>query len=251
MTIKKRERTVYVLDKNICPSVIVEMGYLTNNNDLQFISNATNQEKLARQVLKSIEEYFNPSVLVLSATDNTQAKDTLPDNQPISINVAGNGERKITFIHQDGRVEVKTKNQYRKETGKDIMFTSDTIYLNKISTVAQSKQMMENFDYKVDGKPSYYSAMERIKPEEIFSIEVQHPKAKGQRGYIHVVTKAGLANDSSLLKRIPEAQTTPPAIDFKAQSKTFTGTGSIFKAQSETFTGTGSTGKASSTIILR
>ena len=48
---------IWVLDHNICPTVLLECGYLDNRNDLAFIIVKANQEKIARSILQGIVNY--------------------------------------------------------------------------------------------------------------------------------------------------------------------------------------------------
>jgi N-acetylmuramoyl-L-alanine amidase len=48
---------VGVLDRNSCPSVLVEVGYLSNRQDKAFITQKANQERVAREVLNSLTDY--------------------------------------------------------------------------------------------------------------------------------------------------------------------------------------------------
>lgn len=50
---------VYVLDKTACPAVLLECGYMTDGNDLSFVSDPSNQEKIARAVLSGLVKYSN------------------------------------------------------------------------------------------------------------------------------------------------------------------------------------------------
>jgi hypothetical protein len=211
LSIKKRDQGIYVLDKNVCPAVIVEMGYLTNPNDLQFVALKSNQEKLARQVLRSIEDYFNPGMLVIGSPATDKRMDTLPikEGNQASSNTAG--DKKITFIHKDGTVEVMTNNQYRSKTGKDIMFTSDTIYVNSDVSSASNRTLPKDMTYTIDGKPSYPAAVERLKPEDIYAMYVNHMKVPNGKGTIDILTKTGVAADPSLLKKFKVPDTTTPS----------------------------------------
>lgn len=56
-TIQQRAVGITVLDKNTCPSVCLECGYITNAKDAAFISSAANQEKVARKILEGIVQY--------------------------------------------------------------------------------------------------------------------------------------------------------------------------------------------------
>jgi bla regulator protein blaR1 len=56
--IKQRENEgVLVLDKNTCPAVLLECGYINRAADLQFITDKTNQEKIARSILEGIVQF--------------------------------------------------------------------------------------------------------------------------------------------------------------------------------------------------
>jgi N-acetylmuramoyl-L-alanine amidase len=53
----KRATGVFVLDKNVCPSVLVECGFLTDKQDKEFITNGTNQDAVAKRILAAIGRY--------------------------------------------------------------------------------------------------------------------------------------------------------------------------------------------------
>jgi N-acetylmuramoyl-L-alanine amidase len=72
-----KQTTIWVIDHNICPAVLIECGYLTNENDLAFIRQDKNQSRLADKILNAIAQYG-----VLKNTGSVpMRKDTLP--QPI------------------------------------------------------------------------------------------------------------------------------------------------------------------------
>ncbi len=56
--LKKRNAGVWVIDQNVCPVALVELGYLTNEKDRSFIINPDNQSSVAQHLLLSIEQYF-------------------------------------------------------------------------------------------------------------------------------------------------------------------------------------------------
>ncbi|HMU46998.1 MAG TPA: N-acetylmuramoyl-L-alanine amidase [Chitinophagaceae bacterium] len=58
MEIIKREKGIYVLDNAPCPSILIECGYLTNQQDLDYLKKLSNQEALAKSVLQSIDQYI-------------------------------------------------------------------------------------------------------------------------------------------------------------------------------------------------
>lgn len=53
------DRSVYVLRENKLPAVLLEMGYMSNKEDLEFITNAENQKKVAIKFIQAISQYRN------------------------------------------------------------------------------------------------------------------------------------------------------------------------------------------------
>jgi N-acetylmuramoyl-L-alanine amidase len=49
----------YVLKNNTIPAVILELGYLTNMNDLKFVNNTDNQKVISEKIVTSILKYKN------------------------------------------------------------------------------------------------------------------------------------------------------------------------------------------------
>ncbi|MFT3701947.1 MAG: N-acetylmuramoyl-L-alanine amidase [Agriterribacter sp.] len=56
---KREEKGIYVLDapEVLYPALLIQCGYITNKKDLAFISNTSNQEKIATDILKAIERF--------------------------------------------------------------------------------------------------------------------------------------------------------------------------------------------------
>lgn len=54
---QRKSAHIAILDRNTCPAVLVECGYMSNQKDLAFVRNATNQEKIARGILESLADY--------------------------------------------------------------------------------------------------------------------------------------------------------------------------------------------------
>ncbi len=68
----KRNSGVWVIDANVCPSVLIECGYLTNKKDREFISNRSNQKLIAQKILSAITNY--------AATATSQSKSVINEN---------------------------------------------------------------------------------------------------------------------------------------------------------------------------
>ncbi|RYY94667.1 MAG: N-acetylmuramoyl-L-alanine amidase, partial [Chitinophagaceae bacterium] len=52
-----RQQGIWVLDQGICPTVLVELGYITNERDRRFFTDAANQDLVAKEILNSISRY--------------------------------------------------------------------------------------------------------------------------------------------------------------------------------------------------
>lgn len=50
-------KTYYVLRHNYCPSVIVEMGFISNVADRQLLTDPKGQEKIAQAITEAVSEY--------------------------------------------------------------------------------------------------------------------------------------------------------------------------------------------------
>jgi N-acetylmuramoyl-L-alanine amidase len=50
----QRKNGIWVLNGNSCPAVLIECGYLTNDKDRQFITQADNRKALAQKILQAI-----------------------------------------------------------------------------------------------------------------------------------------------------------------------------------------------------
>ena len=68
---------VWVLDQNNCPSILLECGYINNTEDLAFITDKANQEKIARKILQAVVKFRSKNFEM--ATGNP-ASNTAPSN---------------------------------------------------------------------------------------------------------------------------------------------------------------------------
>lgn len=48
---------VWVLDKNVCPSILFECGYITNEKDRAFMTDEKNQARVAEKILNAVNRY--------------------------------------------------------------------------------------------------------------------------------------------------------------------------------------------------
>ena len=55
--LKQRSGGILVLDNASVPSVLIECGYIENQNDIKYLMDNNSQEKIARDILKGIRKY--------------------------------------------------------------------------------------------------------------------------------------------------------------------------------------------------
>ncbi|MGH2647939.1 MAG: N-acetylmuramoyl-L-alanine amidase, partial [Ginsengibacter sp.] len=118
-----RQNGVWVLGNNVCPSAIVECGYLTYPADEKFISDNANQEKIAQNILDAINSYeVNSENSVHSNNDNNNTpnftNDTIPDlyynNKKITNIKTSKSGKDIIATYEDGTTETISKEEAKK-----------------------------------------------------------------------------------------------------------------------------------------
>jgi N-acetylmuramoyl-L-alanine amidase len=85
VSIKQRKQKVWVLDQNsVCPSLLVEFGYVNNEKDIALLRTEDSRKQLAEAVLKTINQYFsyNEKEVKGTAGSKTEIKNISPTNIP-------------------------------------------------------------------------------------------------------------------------------------------------------------------------
>jgi len=147
----KAKTGVWVIDQNVCPSVLVECGYLTNQADRNYITQEKNQTLLADKILDAIEQYG-----ILKNTGMTpSANDTVPkhtyNNKEVS-QVLYFKEKKdsVLLLYND-----KTNEIVSKEAAKNAnLLNADTEYLISMNVRKATPKEAETFYgvIELDGK---------------------------------------------------------------------------------------------------
>ncbi len=94
--LRKRQVGSWVLDKNVCPSVLIECGYVTNEKDRGFITGEANQKLIAEKIVTAIERYaaaLEKGLIMQNPTD------TLPQK-------AGRGIKAININRNSGMITI-------------------------------------------------------------------------------------------------------------------------------------------------
>ena len=188
--IRQREQKIWVIDENkICPSLLVELGYLSNVNDMALLRSKDSRKQLAGAVLKTIEEYFASKE---NNTDLIEAQRP-EDAQQLGSIKAKDSEKKIA-------VEEKTGNKTM------VAPEDDTIEVRASSikiTGVNGKDGKQNKPMVIldGGEPMDWKEFElqNIKPERIKTINVikgENAKKKygerGANGVVEVFTSTNL-----------------------------------------------------------
>jgi len=75
----QRNTTIGVLDKNVCPAVLIECGYITNEKDLDFMRLESNQKLIAEKILNGVETFLQSKENTSSpGITSTEAPKALP-----------------------------------------------------------------------------------------------------------------------------------------------------------------------------
>jgi N-acetylmuramoyl-L-alanine amidase len=90
--IQQQEQGIWVLDNSKCPSALVEFGYLTNNQDLKFMKDPVNQNKIAESILNSIEQFS----MQKEAPDFNERKKQVTDTTMPDIKIIKGANGKIS-----------------------------------------------------------------------------------------------------------------------------------------------------------
>lgn len=96
----QRANPIWVLSKTKCPSVLVEAGFITNANDIVFLSSMEGQTIFAKKLLSSIQQYLsaenqfqikNPSEITIQSSNGKYIiKDIAADEKLKDITLEGN-----------------------------------------------------------------------------------------------------------------------------------------------------------------
>ena len=95
-TIFQREKSVYVLQENNFPSVLIEAGYLTNDKDAAYLLSEKGQEAFAKNVLDAIKNYVTTPFF--NNLQNQKAKIDSPPVTKIEIKEVENSDKNKALL---------------------------------------------------------------------------------------------------------------------------------------------------------
>lgn len=243
----KRKVGIWVLDQNVCPSVLVECGFLTDEKDREFITKENNQNAVAQRILGAIERF---ALNQKTNADNLQPK--FPGDTAIIQTDNYNGDKyyavRINGVLQELLINDNPvpKNQLTKyeptvdKIKQILLLRKEKVRHNYEQDIQENKRPL----YIVDGK-EYSGSLEDIKVNDIESITVLKGDSakskygdKGQNGIIEIRLKKQIIHPDVTFNQsgrdIGTGQINPPSNTFHG---TITTTGQI-NPSSNTFHGT-------------
>lgn len=216
--IVSKENGVWLLKSANCPAVLLELGYMTNQNDLQKIKDPSFQKKVAVSILVGINSYLNGKeknadkivVDTVKLISNLILKDT---NHPkITINGQIEPVGKTALFYLDGqkidsisfhkinpnsiaRVDVwkgeEAIQKYGEEGKNGVVFITSksqttALKLEKVSAVpvigSNALQLIDpKAIYYIDGVKSDSTALRLLDPQSIEIINVWYGKDAKER----------------------------------------------------------------------
>lgn len=206
--IKQRTgKGIWVLDAPgiTYPALLIECGYLSNANDIAFITNEKNQEIIAMDILKAIEQFakakegmsavvsndFQDAAIAAEQNEASKIKSRKPlstmDTIPRKIeSVDVTADDHLIIIYNDDKAEKITKTE-AKRRGIVLPPVKSTIGLRGVS---------DSVLFFLNGVEIARSDMEKIDPHDIESINVIKDESavnkygkRAEHGVVEITTK--------------------------------------------------------------
>ena len=206
--IKQRTgKGIWVLDAPTVnyPSLLIECGYMSNQNDLAFITNEANQEKIARDILNAIEKFAktkddNP---VAQLNNSSDAGITAVQNEDSKINSRGVFKATDTIPRKIKSVDITADDHliiiYSDDKAEKITRAEANergIVSPPVKNVFRLKGAGDSALYFVDGVETTVENVEKINPGNIDSINVYKGESaerkfgkRGKNGVIQIRLK--------------------------------------------------------------
>jgi N-acetylmuramoyl-L-alanine amidase/outer membrane biosynthesis protein TonB len=187
---------IFVVDSNSCPTSLVECGYMTNPNDVAFISKDANQEKIAKNILTAINNYAS------SLTDHVSEvviNDSVPsprkDSISYSIYYKGKKLKSTKYVDNEKKVEATYSDGSNETITKEEALKRGFIPPPPPPGLPPSHFKAKNL-YVVNGKIATNTQIKNIDPNKIKSISILEPNRaikkygnKGKDGAVEIIMK--------------------------------------------------------------
>ncbi len=99
--LQQREQGIWVLKANICPSVLLETGFLSSQGDLEYLINPENQKIIAQNILNGIAKYAEQNI---SEKKKYNSVDTIPR---VKTNNSNSDDTHSVFVDTQNQIIFK------------------------------------------------------------------------------------------------------------------------------------------------
>ena len=121
----QRQVSVWILQANTCPAVLIETGFITNDKDRAYLQTSAAKETIAKNVLAAIEKYANYNVANKIEQNRIAKNDTFPSIIFVNVKHADSNYLKSDEFKNKALVIVDSKeignvgNDYVEKSGKN------------------------------------------------------------------------------------------------------------------------------------
>ena len=242
--IKSRNAGIWVLQAVKCPSVIIEAGFMTNQEDMKLMLDAGYQKKFAAGLLEGVQSYLasaeQNSYKTVSDNVIVRVKDSSKNNSVVIVSdsIIFRETGKNPLIILDGKVQPNAEinkinpNSIEKievlknesatvlygDAGKNgvIMITSKAAMKESMKKPIEpySSPIPKNTVNYVDGVKDDSNAMSKIEPSSIATVNVW----KGEKAMNKFGVEEGIGVIEIITKKNTEFKSVPNLRMFKVQT---------------------------------
>ena len=214
---------IWVLKSNPDPAILIECGYLDNKEDVKTMTDAVQVETMARKILEGVAAYANHKTINsydVQLQEAVSFKDTTTPAAAAPLYILDGKEIDAAIMKVLDPNKIETINVLKDKTaidkygekGKNGVVEIKTKAFQDNSTLIIKKEGADAVLYIIDGKATDKPLAEKIKPEDIKSINVLKNEAattvygdRGKNGVIIITTKNYNPKSTVVLKGGPDA----------------------------------------------
>lgn len=191
-----------VLRETVMPSVLIELGFLTNKAEGRFLNSAAGQQKMAKAIAQAIERYINQLKLNTVkdiVEDEVVVKETVKSTTGTSVSETKKIVEKIPPKKETPKKVVTTPSKTQKEVQKTISASEKGI-LYRVQIAASKKYLslrpynfkgLENVEMlEIDGYFKYYHG--KTSDYESLKEVLKEVKKRGHSGAFIVAFENGV-----------------------------------------------------------
>lgn len=197
--IKSRNKGIYVLQTIKCPSVLVEAGYMTNQEEFTLLKNPVYQEKIVLALLEGIQQFLvtkentkKEGFIAVADVDTTPKKNIVEERVQFKASYDKRDKTDNNQKEKSNNPYIKFRKKYNDLVGKLILLDGEKISIEKLEAidpndiheikVTKPPISIENFGKEgKDGVIEILTKQEYLKQNNLISNNIQEEKAIGTR----------------------------------------------------------------------